>query len=54
MNQKYNIYPLGILILLINEKVDFKRMCLQDGPSGVLFDNGTDISWQGSLNNVRL
>ena len=35
-----------------NEKVDFKGMCLQDGPSGVRFANGTGISWQGSLNNA--
>ena len=35
-----------------NEKVDFKGMCLQDGPSGVRFAQGTGISWQGSLNNA--
>ena len=35
-----------------NEKVDFKGMCLQDGPSGVRFAKGTGISWQGSLNNA--
>ena len=35
-----------------NEKVDFKGMCLQDGPSGVRFARGTGISWQGSMNNA--
>ena len=35
-----------------NRKVDFKGMCLQDGPSGVRFAKGTGISWQGSLNNA--
>ena len=35
-----------------NGKVDFKGMCLQDGPSGVRFAKGTGISWQGSLNNA--
>ena len=35
-----------------NKKVDFKGMCLQDGPAGVRFANGTGISWQGSLNNA--
>ena len=35
-----------------NEKVDFKGMCLQDGPAGVRFAKGTSISWQGSLNNA--
>ena len=35
-----------------NRKVDFKGMCLQDGPSGVRFAKGTGVSWQGSLNNA--
>ena len=35
-----------------NEKVDFKGMCLQDGPAGVRFARGNSISWQGSLNNA--
>ena len=35
-----------------NKKVDFKGMCLQDGPAGVRFAKGTSISWQGSLNNA--
>ena len=35
-----------------NKKVDFKGMCLQDGPAGVRFANGTGISWHGSLNNA--
>ena len=35
-----------------NENVDFKGMCLQDGPSGVRFARGTGISWQGSMNNA--
>ena len=35
-----------------NGKVDFKGMCLQDGPAGVRFARGNSISWQGSLNNA--
>ena len=35
-----------------NENIDFKGMCLQDGPAGVRFAEGTGISWQGSLNNA--
>ncbi len=35
-----------------NEKVDFKGMCLQDGPAGVRFARGNSITWQGSLNNA--
>ena len=35
-----------------NNDVDFKGMCLQDGPSGIRFANGTGISWHGSLNNA--
>ena len=33
-----------------NEKVNFKGMCLQDGPAGIRFANGTGISWQANLN----
>ena len=33
-----------------NEKVNFKGMCLQDGPAGVRFARGTSISWQSNLN----
>ena len=33
-----------------NEKVDFKGMCLQDGPAGTRFVNGKSISWQSNLN----
>ena len=35
-----------------NDKIDFKGMCLQDGPAGVRFARGNSISWQGSLNNA--
>ena len=35
-----------------NDKVDFKGMCLQDGPAGVRFAKGNGISWQGSMNNA--
>ena len=35
-----------------NKDVDFKGMCLQDGPSGVRFAKGNGISWQGSMNNA--
>ena len=33
-----------------NEKINFKGMCLQDGPAGVRFANGTGISWQANIN----
>ena len=33
-----------------NSQVDFKGMCLQDGPAGVRFADGTGISWQASIN----
>ena len=33
-----------------NDKVDFKGMCLQDGPAGTRFAKGTSISWQSNLN----
>ena len=33
-----------------NGKVDFKGMCLQDGPAGVRYARGTGISWQSNLN----
>ena len=35
-----------------NAEIDFKGMCLQDGPAGIRFANGTGISWHGSLNNA--
>ena len=35
-----------------NEKVNFKGMCLQDGPAGVRFANGTSISWQAAINTA--
>ena len=42
----------GLIDPFENKKIYFKGMCLQDGPSGVRFANGTGISWQGSLNNA--
>ena len=33
-----------------NSDVNFKGMCLQDGPAGVRFAEGTGISWQASIN----
>ena len=36
----------------INEKVNFKGICMQDGPAGVRFANGTSISWQASINTA--
>ena len=33
-----------------NEKVNFKGMCLQDGPAGVRFAKGSSISWQANIN----
>ena len=35
-----------------NTNVNFKGMCLQDGPAGVRFANGTGISWHASINNA--
>ena len=35
-----------------NKNIDFKGMCLQDGPAGVRFAKGTSISWQASLNTA--
>ena len=35
-----------------NDKVDFKGMCLQDGPAGIRFVKGTSISWQAALNTA--
>ena len=35
-----------------NDKVEFKGMCLQDGPAGVRFVKGTSISWQSALNTA--
>ena len=35
-----------------NEKVEFKGMCLQDGPAGVRYANGTGISWQAGINTA--
>ena len=37
---------------LKNSQVDFKGMCLQDGPAGVRFANGTSISWQAAINTA--
>ena len=33
-----------------NEKVNFKGMCLQDGPAGIRYAKGNSISWQSNLN----
>ena len=33
-----------------NDKVKFNGMCLQDGPAGVRFAEGTSISWQANIN----
>jgi len=35
-----------------NDKVEFKGMCLQDGPAGIRFVKGTSISWQSALNTA--
>ena len=35
-----------------NEKVQFKGMCLQDGPAGVRYVKGTGISWQAGINTA--
>ena len=39
-----NIEPIN------NGKVNFKGICLQDGPAGVRYAKGTSISWQANLN----
>ena len=35
-----------------NDKVEFKGMCLQDGPAGIRFVQGKSISWQSALNTA--
>ncbi len=40
----------GTIDPINNGKVDFKGMCLQDGPAGVRYAKGTGISWQANLN----
>ena len=35
-----------------NSEVDFKGMCLQDGPAGVRFSKGFSISWQAAINTA--
>ena len=42
----------GQIDALKNKKVDFKGMCLQDGPSGVRYAKGTGISWQAPINTA--
>ena len=42
----------GLIDPFKNSKVNFKGMCLQDGPAGVRFSNGTSISWQAGINNA--
>ena len=48
-SERYHLCE-GRINPLKNEKVDFKGICLQDGPSGVRFAKGTSISWQSNLN----
>ena len=43
-------YCEGHIEPLKNDEIDFKGMCLQDGPSGVRYSNGTSISWQSNIN----
>ena len=43
-------YCEGQIDPLKNDKVDFKGMCLQDGPSGIRYSNGSSISWQSNIN----
>ena len=35
-----------------NQNVDFKGICLQDGPAGIRFTKGTSISWQAAINTA--
>ena len=42
----------GLIDPFKNSKLNFKGMCLQDGPAGVRFANGTSISWQAGINNA--
>ena len=37
---------------LKNDKVHFKGMCIQNGPAGIRFANGTGISWQAAINTA--
>ena len=40
----------GQIAPINNGNVNFKGMCLQDGPAGVRYARGTGISWQANLN----
>ncbi|MBR3720624.1 MAG: glycoside hydrolase family 3 C-terminal domain-containing protein, partial [Clostridia bacterium] len=40
----------GSIAPIQNGNVDFKGMCLQDGPAGVRYAKGTGISWQANIN----
>ena len=46
----WDTHCVGNIDPLKNEFVNFKGMCLQDGPAGVRFANGKSISWQSNLN----
>ena len=35
-----------VSIIAAKNKVNFKGMCLQDGPAGVRYAKGTGFSWQ--------
>ena len=48
--EEYKHLCVGQIDAFKNEKVNFKGMCLQDGPAGVRFSRGTSISWQANLN----
>ena len=46
----WDTHCVGEIDAFKNDLVNFKGMCLQDGPAGVRFTNGNSISWQSNLN----
>ena len=49
---EYEHLCVGQIDPLKNDKVNFKGMCLQDGPAGIRYTKGTSISWQANINNA--
>jgi len=38
----------GYILKFKINNLDFKGICLQDGPAGVRFNDGTSTTWQGN------
>ena len=47
---EYKKLCVGQIDAFQNDNITFPGMCLQDGPAGIRFANGTSISWQSNLN----